>query len=158
MIEVLVGTVACGKSTWAKNRAEEGYIIVNDDAIVNAVHGGVYGLYREWLKPLYKSIEDHIFHTAIAMSKGVVIDKGLSLSVASRQRWISLGRSLDVPVHCVVFEFFDAETHGKRRMADDGRGYDLDYWTRAAQAHINRYEPPTVEEGFDTVVTQPWKD
>jgi predicted kinase len=156
MIEVLCGTIASGKSTWAKNRAEEGCIIVNDDAIVNAVHGGIYTLYKEYLKPLYKSIEDHIFHTAIAMGKGVVIDKGLSLSVASRQRWIALGHSLDVPVHAVIFEFFDAEIHGRRRTEDDPRGWDLAYWTKVAQAHIDRYEIPTVEEGFDTVVTQRW--
>lgn len=156
MIEVLVGMIASGKSSWAEDRANEGCIIINDDAIVNAVHANIYTLYSESLKPLYKSIEDHIFHTAIAMGRSVVVDKGLSLSAASRQRWIALGRSLDVPVHAVLFEVFDPETHAWRRYEADSRGHTLEYWTAVAQEHFNKYEPPTVAEGFDTVVTRPW--
>lgn len=156
MIEVLVGMIASGKSTYAKSRANEGCIIINDDAIVNSLHADIYTLYKKELKPLYKSIEDHIFHTAVAMGLNIVVDKGLSQSVASRQRWISLGRSLDVPVHCVLFEVFTPKVHAERRWAADRRGHSLDYWTAVAESHFARYEEPTVGEGFDTVVTQPW--
>lgn len=156
MIEVLVGMIASGKSSWAKDRAEEGYIIINDDAIVSSIHADIYTLYSKSLKPLYKSIEDHIFHTAVAMGLNVVVDKGLSQSVASRQRWIALGRSLDVPVHCVQFEMFEPKVHAQRRMESDNRGWSLEYWTDVAQSHFDRYEKPTIEEGFDTVVMRLW--
>lgn len=73
MIEVLCGMIASGKSTYCVKKAKEGYVIVNDDSIVNAVHGGVYALYDKSFKPLYKSIEDHILHTAVAMGKHVII-------------------------------------------------------------------------------------
>lgn len=158
MIELLCGTISAGKSTWSKNRAKEGYIIINDDAIVNAVHSNIYTLYSENLKPLYKSVECHILHMAIAMGFDVVVDKGLSLSAASRQRWISIGRSLDVPVHAVEFEMFSAETHAKRRFEDDSRGHTLEYWTAVAERHISIYEKPTVDEGFDTVIMKPWEE
>lgn len=158
MIEVLVGMIASGKSSWAKDRAREGCIIINDDAIVNSVHADIYTLYSKPLKPLYKSIEDHIFHTAVAMGLSVVVDKGLSLSAASRQRWIALGRSLDVPVHAVLFEVFEPEIHAKRRFEADTRGHTLDYWMAVAQGHRDKYEMPTITEGFDTVVTRPWTE
>jgi hypothetical protein len=156
MIEVLVGMIASGKSSWAKDRANEGAIIINDDAIVNAVHADIYTLYSKSLKPLYKSIEDHIFHTAAAMGLDIVVDKGLSQSAASRQRWIALGRSLDISVHCILFEVFEPEIHAQRRFDSDNRGWSLEYWKDVAQSHYDRYEPPTIEEGFDTVVTRPW--
>lgn len=157
MIEVLVGTIGSGKSTYAKQRAKDGCIIVNDDSIVNAVHADQYGLYQEDLKPIYKGAELFILNTALAMGKDVVIDKGLSLSVNSRQRWISIGRSLDIPVQCVLFEFFTPEVHAERRAGSDDRGLGKEYWLKVAKCHFANYQEPTVAEGFLTVVLREWK-
>lgn len=156
MIEVLVGMIASGKSTWCKQRAQDGWIIMNDDAIVNGLHANDYTLYRKSLKPLYKSIEDHILHTAIAMGKNIVIDRGLDVSTKSRARWICLGRSLDVPVRAVVFEVFPPEVHGMRRFESDPRGHTLEYWVDVATAHWARYNAPTTEEGFVDLEFKAW--
>jgi dephospho-CoA kinase len=83
MIEVCCGHIASGKSTYCRERADAGWIIINDDSIVSAVHAQNYLLYAEDLKPLYKSIEDHILHTAVAMEKNVVIDRGVDVSITS---------------------------------------------------------------------------
>jgi predicted kinase len=148
---LLIGTVACGKSTYAKQKAGDGWIIINDDSIVMAVHSGNYELYNPQLKPLYKGIELFILNTAIAMDKSVVVDKGISLTRESRQRWISIGRSLDIPVECVVFEFATPEVHAARRVNSDGRGLDYDYWLRVAKHHFDIYAEPTLEEGFSCI-------
>jgi predicted kinase len=157
MIQVLCGTIGSGKSTYAKTKAKEGCIIVNDDSIVNAVHADQYDLYNKDLKPLYKGAELFILNTAIAMGKDVVVDKGISLSVNSRQRWISIGRSLDIPVQCVLFQFFSPEIHAERRAGSDDRGLGFDYWLKVAKVHFASYEEPTVGEGFSAVVTREWK-
>jgi predicted kinase len=151
MIEVLCGCIASGKSTWAKKRAEEGWIIINDDAIVMAVHGNDYTLYHKSLKPLYKAVEDNILHTAVAMGKSVVIDRGLDLAQQSRQRWIALAKSLDIRIVARTFKVEKPEIHAKRRMESDGRGLPFEHWIEAAERHFSVYEPPTVEEGFDCV-------
>jgi len=151
MVEVLVGMIASGKSTWAKQRAKEGWIVLNDDAIVNAVHGGDYTLYSENLKPLYKSIEDHIFHTAVAMGKNVVIDRGLDIRKTSRQRWIALAKSLDIMIIAVVFEKKTPEEHAHRRYESDGRGYSYEYWLKVAKIHDKQWSMPSIFEGFDGV-------
>lgn len=158
IMEVLVGTIASGKSTYAQARAAQGSIIVNDDAIVNAVHADQYTLYQESLKPLYKGVELFIVNTALAIGKDVLVDKGLSLSRASRQRWISIGRSLDVPVKCILFPPSWAEVHARRRVEADSRGHDYDYWLRVATHHLSVYEPPSTEEGFDSIETRVWVD
>jgi len=157
MIEVLVGTIASGKSTWARKMAGDDWIVVNDDAIVNSLHAGDYTLYQEDLKPLYKSIEDHILHIAVAMGKNVLIDKGLSLNKKSRARWIALGRSLDVPVRARVFDIVAPETHAKRR-SKESRGHSYDYWLMVAKRHIDVYEPPTLDEGFESIEHYKWHD
>ena len=57
MIKVLVGHISSGKTTYSSQCAREGWVIINDDAIVNAVHGGDYTLYDKQWKPLYKGCE-----------------------------------------------------------------------------------------------------
>lgn len=157
MIEILVGMIASGKSTYSKARACDGCVVINDDDIVNAVHAGQYTLYREELKPLYKGVEVFMLNTAIAMGKSCVIDKGLNLSKTSRQRWISLARSLDVPVQCVLFQVFTPEIHAARRSEFDGRGHNYDYWLHVTNRHFEVYDPPSLEEGFTSIHTVGWQ-
>ena len=154
MIEVLIGTIASGKSTYAKNKAENGYIVINDDAIVNAIHGGLYHLYNEKLKPLYKSIENHILTTAIAMGKHVVIDRGLNNTRKSRARWIAIAHSLDCKITAITFPFWTPEKHAQLRFESDNRGCSYEFWLKAAKRHISEYEHPTYEERFDDIKCQ----
>lgn len=156
MIEVLVGHIASGKSTYCRQKAKEGFIVLSDDAITNMVHGGNHDLYDKYLKPLYKSIEDNIFHTAIAMNLSLVIDRGVDVSIKSRQRWIALARSMDVPISALVFEVFEPEVHAKRRFAADARGRSYEWWLKTANAHAKRYEAPTTDEGFISIDYQYW--
>lgn len=158
MIEVLVGHIASGKSSWAKERANSGWIVINDDSIINSVHSQNYLLYKEELKPLYKSIEDHTLHIAVAMGKDVVIDRGVDVSISSRQRWIVMGRALDVPVRAVLFEVFSPEIHAERRVVSDSRGHGYDYWlNEVAKHHAARYQEPTTDEGFSDVILRNWR-
>lgn len=153
---VCVGHIASGKGTYCKQRAQEGWLILNDDAIVNMIHGGDYTLYNKNLKPLYKSIEDHVFHIAVLANKNLVIDRGLDVSVNARSRWIALARSLDVPIKAVVFEVFPPETHAERRFMADSRGHTLEYWITAARRHAFVYVEPTLEEGFCEIQYKNW--
>ena len=151
-IELLVGMVASGKSTYAKRRAQDGAIIVNDDAIVQAVHGGNYFLYKPKLKPLYKSIENHILYVAIASLQDVVVDKGVNIRKQSRVRWISLARSLDCEIVAIVFPKESAETHAKRRYSTDNRKLPYETWLKVAKIHEAEYSEPTLDEGFSKII------
>jgi predicted kinase len=151
-VELLVGPIASGKSTYCRIAANEGAIILNDDSIVNAVHGGDYRLYKESLKPLYKSIENTILSTAIAMQQRVVIDRP-NHSVRMRRRYIALAQSFDSEVCLVLFKRESPEIHGQRRFDSDSRGHSLDYWIDVARYHDGLYEPPDKDlEGFDELI------
>jgi predicted kinase len=150
-IQVACGMIASGKSTYARNAAKAGIICMNDDAIVNMLHGGDYTLYDKKFKILYKSIENHIIAAALTMGRSVFIDRGLNISVNGRYRWIALARSFDVPIDAIVFKNEGPEIHTDRRMNSDSRGHARDYWLDVAKYHDKSWQLPTVDEGFASV-------
>ncbi|MFI5405166.1 MAG: AAA family ATPase [Nitrososphaerales archaeon] len=145
---VLCGMVCSGKTSYANRIAKEGVICINDDRIVEMVHGGNYSLYRKELKPLYKSIENHIFGAAIQIGKSVLIDRGLNCSPAGRARWLALAKSFDIPAVAIVFPRERALVHAERRFQSDPRGLPLEHWIKAAERHEKEWVDPTLEEGF----------
>lgn len=151
-LELLVGPIASGKSTYCRKAADEGAIILNDDSIVTALHGGDYRLYKEGLKPLYKTIETTIVSTALAMGLRVIVDRP-NHSRKMRRRFIGLAHSLDAMVQLVMFKRETPEVHGQRRFNSESRGHSLDYWVNVAKAHERIYEPPDqLVEQYDEVI------
>src|SRR6516162_2712793 len=155
-LQVLVGMIASGKSTYARNAARQGVICLNDDAIVNLLHADDYTLYDKGLKVLYKTVENHIIGTALAMRRTVMVDRGLNVSVAGRRRWLALAKSFDVRCEALLFKNEGPVVHAQRRADSDARGHDLAYWLEVAEAHHDSYAPPTLEEGFDRVKAVSW--
>lgn len=150
-IYVLVGMIASGKSTYCKNAAKSGQVIMNDDAIVNMLHADDYTLYDKKLKILYKSIENNIISLGLCMGRTVVIDRGLNVSKSARQRWIAIARSFDVPCEAIIFPKVDNAVHARRRFESASRGHSYDYWLKVATEHDKQYEEPASVEGFDKV-------
>lgn len=143
--------IASGKSSYAKNAAKQGIICLNDDSIVNMLHGDEYTLYDQKLKILYKTIENSVISTALAMNKMILIDRGLNISVNGRNRWIALAKSFDIPCEAIVFENDGPEIHAQRRANSDSRGHNYEYWIRVANIHQAEYKEPSLEEGFDKI-------
>jgi hypothetical protein len=50
------------------------------------------------------------------------------------------------------------EEHARRRIACDGRGHDFAYWLKVAERHLNDWETPTLEEGFDYIDHYQWRE
>lgn len=157
IVELLIGPIASGKSTYSRKRAKEGFIIINDDAIVNALHCNFYNLYDKELKPLYKIVENTVLHTALSMGKSVVIDRP-NYSRGMRRRYIAISSSLDIPVVGVKFKDCGAEEHATRRMKSDSRGGTLEYWMHVYNEHKKLYEEPSLSEGFTDIVEANIKD
>lgn len=150
-VEILVGTIASGKSTYCLKRAKAGAVIINDDAIVEAVHAGDYTLYDKKLKPLYKSVELAIFSSAVLLGKDIVVDRGLSLTASSRRRWVGLAKSFDYDCLARIFRFELPYEHARRRFNSDSRGLEFIYWWNVALQHTSIYERPSLDEGFNCI-------
>lgn len=148
---ILVGMIASGKSSICAQKAQEGALIINDDAIVSAVHGGNYRLYNKALKPLYKTIEQTLLATGLAMGRTVIVDRPCFKRM-TRLRYVSLAKSFDAPITCYTFVKEHESIHAERRYHSDPRGYGMDYWMEVATRHSAQWEEPALEEGYDELV------
>lgn len=157
-VQILVGMIASGKSTYCEWAAKQGAIIVNDDAIVNAVHANHYEFYNQKLKVLYKSTENHLVTMGLALNKTVVVDCARNLNPKTRKRWIALAQIFDTLCVAIVFPTEIPGIHANRRMQSNSRGYSREYWLKVAEAHYETYVYPAMSEGFDAIHTVKFED
>lgn len=155
-IQVLVGIIGSGKSSYALNAARAGFTTVNNDLIVQAVHSADYLLYDRQLEPLYKALSVNVLTHSIALGRSVVIDTG-GRKRKTRSRWVSLAHALDVPVYAVVFPVEPPVEHAKRRFRSDSRGYSFDQWLEVALHQADVFEPVEPDEGFDHIDFVQWE-
>lgn len=149
-IEILVGPVASGKSTYSRKRAGQGAIIVSNDSITTAVHGGNYLLYDKACKPLYKSIHVHMIHAGILSGRDVVVDD-IHHTKDTRTRLALVAKSLGVDYNFVLFPRQSPEVHASRRFASDSRGLTYVRWLEIIKHHFEEWEPLTEKEQERTV-------
>lgn len=152
-VEVLVGTIAAGKSTYATRRANEGAIVVSQDDLLQGFHRRHH--YDKSLRDFYRCAQVEIVHAALDIGLDVVIDD-TSLTKENRRRWLTINEIREEPVRvvAVVFPHVTPEEHALRRFNHDPRGYSLDYWEKVARskAFIMLQEPLTEDEGFSEIV------
>ena len=168
-IEVCVGPIASGKSTYARVRADQGAIIVSHDALTEGFHTRYR--YEQDLRGFYRGIEEAVVLAAILRNKDAVIDR-THLTRESRARWINWARACaDGPaeafkvsrpaVVAVVFPGGSAREHAERRFKDDPRGRSFDEWLRVAEHHAGQAEAEPLDwfgEGFSGRQTVRYKD
>jgi predicted kinase len=165
MIELLIGMIASGKSTYALQRAREGALVVSHDALTQMLHAEYR--YEADLRECYRMMEERIAHSAYIHGRDIVIDR-THLTREARARWIGFARTLDFgpvgksKIVAVVFPIFPAELHARKRFECDPRGRTFEEWLKVAEhhAHQAREEPFTdpTAEGFDRVIQGrgPW--
>lgn len=149
---MLVGVIGSGKSTYCKQKAKEGWITINDDAIVTMLHQDYLG-YNLKLKNLYRSIKLSVIEEILAAGQNLIIDS-TNLTKKKRKQYIDFIRRhcgyLDIKAICFPIE--TAEIHAKRRFESDNRGHTYEKWLAVANEQIKMYEKPEKEEGFSDIV------
>lgn len=157
-LEILVGMVGSGKSTYARRRADEGAIVISHDSLTEMLHARYR--YEQQLRAEYRAAEEQLARTFLSAGRDVVIDR-THLTTESRGRWIGFakrmhfGSGIETRVMAVTFPIESPEVHAQRRCIADARGRSFDDWFRVAQHH---YEQALAEpldpkaEGFDEAV------
>ena len=153
-MEILVGMIGSGKSTYCRSRAAAGAVIVDLDAIVSMIHGGDYTAYTKANKVIYKSAELAVAHTAFAMGNDVIIDR-TGITRSQRAKYIAIAKSLDILIQITHFKIETPEIHAKRRAEGDSRGVSYERWLEIAEHHFEVYDKPDESEGYDEIYYMP---
>lgn len=157
MIEVLVGMIGSGKSTYARKRADQGALCVSHDDLTRMLHGG-RGRYEPGLRNFYRAALGHIVVDACSSGRDVIVDR-THLTRESRQFWIDLGRFMGIEVVAVAFTIYGYERHARRRYDADPRDRTLEKWLEVARHHADQAsaEPLGADEGFARILDVSWE-
>lgn len=149
-IEVLVGMIASGKSTYARKRADQGALVISHDDLTQMLHAQYR--YEPALRDCYRAMMVQLACNALAAGRDVVVDR-THLTRESRQLWIDTARGAQVRVIAVAFPIEPAGIHAQRRVYSDARGRTFDEWFKVAVHHEEQAsaEPLMASEGFDAI-------
>jgi predicted kinase len=149
VIEVLVGMIASGKSTYARKRADTGAIVVCHDDLTEMVHACYR--YDQALHETYHRMEESLVRHALDAGRDVVIDR-THLTLKSRARWVKFAAYHHSFVSAIVFPKESLTTHASRRYKSDSRGKSSAFWHGVARSHAGKFQPVGESEGFSRII------
>lgn len=155
-LEVLIGMIASGKSTYARKRAQEGALVVCHDDLAAMLHAEYR--YEQELRSVYRHMEEALVFEAIGAIRDTVVDR-THLTRESRQRWFDWRRNESLTFRSVLvavtFPIHAPSIHAERRMATDARGRPYSEWLMVAEHHYAQAQAEPLDwhaEGFDGLI------
>lgn len=158
-IELLIGMIGSGKSTYARTRAREGALVVSHDDLTAMLHAEYR--YEQELRACYRKMEESIAWAALTAGRDVIIDR-THLTAESRRRWVEWarhydslntfeGRGPETPIVAITFPLWPAHAHATRRHHADARGRTFLEWHQVAIHHAEQAQAEPLDwqaEGF----------
>lgn len=148
-IEILCGNIASGKSTYAKERARQGALVVSHDALRTAIHGGLY-MYDKELKDMYWAIQTALIAAGLRAGRDVVVD-ARNHTEQKRARLIAIAAQEGEPCAATVFEREEPMVHADRRGRTGSRGVSGATWVKVAEETDAEWQEPNATEGLDSI-------
>lgn len=146
---ILSGLPGSGKSTWSKKKVQEvdGIIISND--YFRTMLTGTY-LFSDKYEPFIYESSWMILSKALQCGFNTIYDE-INITKENRKKVIELVRGIapDCKIICVWFK--ETEKNLQRRM-QDSRGVPEHRWSAIIQEMKDKFEVPSIEEGFDEMI------
>lgn len=160
-LEVLIGMIASGKSTYARKRAADGALVVCHDDLTAMLHTEYR--HEQGLRNCYRRMEEELAEAGMDAGRDVVIDR-THLTRESRERWVDFAhghmmfRPQRIDVIAVTFPIALPQVHAVNRFRADPRGRLYEEWLDVARHHAEQVRAEPLDwqaEGFDGLVEMP---
>ncbi len=153
-VTVLIGNIGSGKSTWI-NKNHKDTIIISKDltrrSFAKCVGKGY--IFDDELEKYIHEITINFFKGCLYLGSEHIIYDETNMTKVTRQPFIEVAKNLSYSVHAVVLPDLGEEEHVRRRLSNN---YDntitKEKWIEIYQWKKNRFEEPSKEEGFDSII------
>lgn len=156
-VYVLVGNIASGKSTYIKTLVLDGAVLSKDDLRKHfGYFKGVGYLYDTNTEYFIDKIVEEYFRCYCSMRvENIFIDE-TNMTESGREFYKHTAKVYGYKVVAVVFKDYGEDEHVKRRRNAVGEhhhgGVSEETWRRVYREKRQRYEEPTLDEGFDEII------
>lgn len=153
IVLVTIGNIGSGKSTYLKAllQKQPSFRVISLDAIRYMIGGGKY-LFDRSLEPIVFRTAMVMYREFLKQGENIILDEK-NISVKTRKAKIAIAKEFCYAVYALEFPRLTKEEAVTRRMNNPHDCPDRDMWESVWEQKNKRYQSPSSEEGFDSVVT-----
>ncbi|KKN82769.1 hypothetical protein LCGC14_0305930 [marine sediment metagenome] len=148
---LMVGNIGSGKSTYVKNFVKEGYVVISKDDIRYMIGAGSYIFNPDYEEAIHEAAME-LFWEFLEKGVNIVIDE-TNMDVATRKIYLSLAYSSKYTTEAIVMPKLSMAESVKRRLGANHGNASKEVWEEVYTRKEAAFEMPTLEEGFDSVIT-----
>jgi predicted kinase len=151
-IIVVVGNIGSGKSTYIRKlhtafkNDTPPYIVIARDTIRYMMGGGNY-VFNPTLEEVVWQSEMYMIRRFLQKGCNIIVDE-VGISRDMRKKYIQLAKEFNYDIEAHVFPRLTMQESVDRRMNNPHECPDRELWEGVWKKFDNRYQEPTVEEGF----------
>lgn len=149
-IQILVGNIGAGKSTFCKQKVKEGYVILSKDDIRYSIGAGDYIFNLEY-EPIIHSIAMSMAINFMAIGVNVIIDE-TNMDKASRYHYLHFATTYGYKKTAIVFKKLSMKESVRRRLQSNHGKTAKAVWEEVWKRKNSAYERPNKKEGFDKIL------
>ena len=148
---IATGNIGCGKSTISQKYVKEGYVIISRDQLRYGIGNGKY-IYNTKYEPIIFKTENYLFKEFLKLGVNIFIDE-VGISRKLRKNYLKvLKRYPEYKAISIELPRLSKKDAVDRRMKDPHGQYDRKLWESVWDKFNARYESPSKDEGFFTVI------
>jgi predicted kinase len=147
---MMVGNVGSGKSFQAERLKElKNAIVISRDSMRFGIGAGEY-IFNNDYEPIIKKTALEMFQKFLTFGCNIIIDE-VNIAKTSREPYIKVAHAAGYQIRAFVMPKLSKE-ESMARKTQKSYNQDMKVWETVWENFDNRYEEPTLGEGFDELI------
>jgi len=146
---ILVGNIGSGKSSRVKQLYSDCQVISRDEWRYHFGAGNYLFDYK--LESKIDKLVKEQFRIGLSLGNNIVIDE-TNMDRNTRKYYVDLAKEYRYTIVAVVFPDLGEDEHVRRRMSKNHGDTPESTWREVYKRKQNKFQMPTQEEGFGTII------